>query len=218
MSPLTAAEAKTVGELKAREEMRLLPERERKRSEWSLPRLKALVANGVKEPEARIIVNRMIDDGELHGTFIQQFDDLGDAAVSEVFSDPDKYVGKGLSDPHEGPAYGRGKAILFRRKDGSLFVNSFAHGGRKYALLNVPVRPFSVNSVLGIVRAVTTAAPEKSVALTTWGARLMAESVRAGKISADLAHRVLFEAAMRTGLPALEAGSIIETAFRSNSK
>jgi hypothetical protein len=72
--------------------------------------------------------------------------------------------------------------------------------------------------VLGIAGAVATAAPEKRIALTTWGARCMAENVRAGKISRDLAHRVLLEAAMRTGLPAMEAGSIIENAFKEASR
>jgi hypothetical protein len=134
--PLSPAEAATVAKLKADEEARLLPERERKRSEWSLPRIKALVASGVKEPEARAIVNRMIDNGELHGTFVLQFDgELGDVKVSDVVADPARFVGKTLSDPHEGPAYGCGKAILYRKKNGSLFVNSFAHGGRKYDLL-----------------------------------------------------------------------------------
>ena len=84
----------------------------------------------------------MIDNGELHGTFVLQFDALGDVAVADVFADPEKYVGRTMADPHEGAAYGRGKALLYRRKNGSLLVNSFAHGGRQYALLpaRVPKR------------------------------------------------------------------------------
>jgi hypothetical protein len=39
-----------------------------------------------------------------------------------------------MSDPFERPAYGRGKAILYRRDDGSLFIDSFAHGGITYEL------------------------------------------------------------------------------------
>jgi hypothetical protein len=75
-------------------------------------------------------------------------------------------------------------------------------------------RPFTFNTVLGLARAVATAAPEKRVALTTWASRRMAGNVSAGNITRDLAHRVLFEAAMRNGLPAMEAGAIIETAFK----
>ena len=81
-----------------------------------------------------------------------------------------------------------------------------------------PTRPFTFNTILGIAGAVATAAPEKRIALTSWGARRLAENVRARKITADLAHRVLFDAALRNGLPATEAGEIIETAFRSNSR
>lgn len=77
-------------------------------------------------------------------------------------------------------------------------------------------RPFSFNTVLGLAKAVATAPPEKRVALTTWASRRMAGNIVAGNINRDLAHRVLFEAAMRNGLPALEAGSIIENALRSN--
>jgi Bifunctional DNA primase/polymerase, N-terminal len=78
--------------------------------------------------------------------------------------------------------------------------------------------PFTFNSVLGLAGAVAAAVPEKRVDLTKWGARRMAEFVRAGNINRDLAHRVLFDAAVRSGLPAMEAGSIIEDAFRSNSR
>lgn len=49
---LTAKEAAEVFRLKALEEARLLPERERTRSEWSLPRIKALVASGCASSSA----------------------------------------------------------------------------------------------------------------------------------------------------------------------
>jgi Bifunctional DNA primase/polymerase, N-terminal len=78
--------------------------------------------------------------------------------------------------------------------------------------------PLTFNGVMGLAQAVAKASPEKRRALTRWGARRLAENVRAGKISAQLAHLVLFEAATRNGLPATEAGSIIETVFRGNSR
>jgi hypothetical protein len=79
-------------------------------------------------------------------------------------------------------------------------------------------RPFTFNSVLGLVGAVAAAVPKKRDAIARWGARRMAEFVRAGNINRDLAHRVLFDAAVHSGLPAIEARSIIEDAFRSNSR
>jgi hypothetical protein len=72
--------------------------------------------------------------------------------------------------------------------------------------------------VLGLARAVARATPDKRVALTTWASRRMAGNVSAGNITRDLAHRVLFEAAMRNGLPAMEAGSIIEKALKDATR
>ena len=84
--------------------------------------------------------------------------------------------------------------------------------------VGVEDRPFTFDSVLGIAGAVANAVPEKRDDLTKWGARRMAENVRARKISAHLARQVVLDAAMRNGMPAIEAGSIIDTAFRSNSR
>jgi hypothetical protein len=61
-----------------------------------------------------------------------------------VFSNPEKYIGKTLSDPHEGPSYGTGKARLYRQEDGAFIINSFAHGGRKYLLLSAEGRARAV--------------------------------------------------------------------------
>jgi Family of unknown function (DUF5906) len=135
---LSKEEAATVAKLKKAEELRLLPERKRKRDEWSAPRIEALVKSGVDEKEARTRVARAIDDCRLYGEFVLQFDgELGDVSVSEVLSDPEKYVGKTLSDPHEGPSCGTGKARLYRHaSNGSFIINSFAHGKRKYELLS----------------------------------------------------------------------------------
>jgi AAA domain len=54
--------------------------------------------------------------------------------VAQVLAAPDAFVGRTLSDPFEGPDYGTGKAIVYRRADDSLFINSFAHGGMIYEL------------------------------------------------------------------------------------
>jgi hypothetical protein len=62
------------------------------------------------------------------------FDDCGPCTVRAVLADPDNYVLQTLADPLEGVAYGRGKAKVFRRPDGQLMINSFAHGGIRYRL------------------------------------------------------------------------------------
>ena len=54
--------------------------------------------------------------------------------MADVLADPDRYVGETLADPLEGIDYGRGKAMVLRRRDGTLMINSYAHGGIKYQL------------------------------------------------------------------------------------
>ena len=137
-APLTDAEKAGLQKLKTAEESRLLPEREARRAAWSVSHIKRLTDRGMSEAEARAQVDRWIDWRELGGDFPLLFDDpsIADATVADVLAAPDDYIGKTLSDPFEGPAYGRGKAKLFRRKNGSLFINSFAHGGIKYELVD----------------------------------------------------------------------------------
>jgi hypothetical protein len=134
--PLTDAEKAAVQKLKEAEERRLLPERREARAKWSADHIKRMTASGMPEAEARAQVDRWIDRKELTGLFPLEFDDpkRRGATVADVIAKPDKYVGQTLSDPYEGPGYGRGKAIVYRRDDGSLFINSFAHGGIRYEL------------------------------------------------------------------------------------
>ena len=63
-----------------------------------------------------------------------EFDDHGTVQVQSVLNDPAAYVGETLSDPIEGIAYGRCKALVMQAKDGSLFIHSFAHGRTFYRL------------------------------------------------------------------------------------
>ena len=82
---------------------------------------------------------RMLDrkcGGTLLPAIILPFDaaEFEGATVGDVLADPDKFVGATLSDPLEGPDYGRGKAKIMRRPDGSLWVKSYAHGHTRYDL------------------------------------------------------------------------------------
>jgi hypothetical protein len=133
---LTDAEALESGRLKAAEEVRLLPERTAARAKWIEARVEDLKKKGVPEPEARAQATHWADSRDLTGDFPLPFDDpaIAGTTVAQVLAAPGKYLGKHLSDPHEGPGYGRGKAILYQRRDGTLWINSFAHGGIKYEL------------------------------------------------------------------------------------
>jgi Domain of unknown function (DUF927) len=135
-APLTDAEKNKLKKLKAAERERLSPERDAKREAWSRKHVERLTARGMSEAEARAQVGRWIDWQELTGDFPLPFDDpsIDGTTVANVLAAPDKYINKPLSDPFEGPAYGCGKAKLFRRANGSLFIHSFAHGGINYEL------------------------------------------------------------------------------------
>jgi len=61
-------------------------------------------------------------------------DDLAGATVADVLADPDRFVGATLADPLEGIGYGRCKAKVLRRADGTVWINSFAHGRSAYEL------------------------------------------------------------------------------------
>jgi hypothetical protein len=134
--PLTDAERTEVERLKAAEKLRLKPQSEAQRAKWSEGHIKRIVAAGVPEAEARAQVDHWLDKQELSGDFPLPFDDskLAGKTVADVLAHPDKFVGKTLSDPFEGPAYGRGKARIYKRDNGSVVINSFAHGGATYEL------------------------------------------------------------------------------------
>jgi hypothetical protein len=76
--------------------------------------------------------------GELFGSDVLEFDgaEVGTAKVADVMADPAKFDDLTLADPLEGSSYGRGKAKVFVRADGSVVVHSFAHGGGLYRLLH----------------------------------------------------------------------------------
>ena len=61
-------------------------------------------------------------------------DDMAGATVGDVLADPGRFVDATLADPLEGVAYGRCKAKVMRRPDGTLWINSFAHGRTAYEL------------------------------------------------------------------------------------
>ncbi len=91
--------------------------------------------SGLTDEQARAQISRR-HQGELLPLHPLEFDDraLGKVTVGDVLMDPDRFIEQTLADPLEGVGYGRCKAKLFRRPDGSLWINSFAHGGAQYDL------------------------------------------------------------------------------------
>jgi hypothetical protein len=134
--PLSAEERSRVAAMKAAERQRLAGAIQKARDNFTEAHVRRVVASGKSEIEARVIISRWMDRKELTGEFPLPFDDpnLFGKTVAEVLIAPERYIRQTLADPFEGVAYGEGKAILYRREDGSLFINSFAHGGMTYEL------------------------------------------------------------------------------------
>jgi hypothetical protein len=130
---LSAGEKATIADLKAAARERLEPEATAARKLWAK---KFAARHGLSEEEAERIAMQAVNH-ILEPEFEIEFDDpeLGICTVGDVLDDPDTYVGETLADPLEGVAYGRDKAKVYRQKDGRLMINSFAHGGIKYQLV-----------------------------------------------------------------------------------
>jgi uncharacterized protein (DUF927 family) len=134
--PLNRTERTELNKLIASERQRLAPKMAEVREVYIAGHVKRLTDGGMPEGEARARVERMLDEKELTGAFVLEFADqaLGRVTVAEVLAHPDKYIDESLADPLEGPEYGRTTAIIRRRRDRSIWVSSFAHGGVKYDL------------------------------------------------------------------------------------
>ena len=129
---LSAAEEGQYRRLVAAERARLKPEAKAEQKRW-------IARKGAKlGPDGERIVKAALAKRTLSGAWSLQFDDddLGIVTVDTVMADPARYDGETLADPIDGIEYGPGKAKLFINDDGSIVINSFAHGGRQFRLLH----------------------------------------------------------------------------------
>jgi hypothetical protein len=134
--PLTVIELAKLRELRAKEEHRLASDAATAR-ELFIDRQSRQLAQrtGMDLHRARKTIERrcagvLLPDVEL------QFDDpeLAGKSVADVLVDPARFEGETLADPLEGLEYGVCKARIMRRADGSVWINSFAHGRTTYEL------------------------------------------------------------------------------------
>jgi hypothetical protein len=119
-------------ELRAAEERRLVPASAKARTRY----IEGLAERtGCSLEFARHTVERQCNGILLPGTVLA-FDaaDLEGVTVADVLADPARFVGATLADPVEGVEYGRCKARVMQRPDGSVWINSFAHGRCTYDL------------------------------------------------------------------------------------
>jgi hypothetical protein len=134
--PLRIVEKSRLAAIRAAEAHRLAPDRAKVRETFVTEQAARIVAkSGVSSDAARRAAERQCD-GVLTSGIILPFDsqEFDGCTVGDVLADPDRFVGATLADPLEGPDYGRCKAKVMRRADGTCWVNSFAHGRTVYEL------------------------------------------------------------------------------------
>ena len=136
---LTDDELEQVNRFKAAERRRLKPEATKVRNAYVKRKAKKIVA---RNPEitmraARRAIKLQAVDGILLPHIKLQFDDKNFAGctVADVLEDPQRFERATLADPVAGIGYGRCKAmVLLHWDDGTPWINSYAHHGRKYQL------------------------------------------------------------------------------------
>ena len=134
--PLTPTEETRLGTLRARARRNLADEAARAREKFIAEGAEEIVRRkGVSRNAAQATMRKWCE-GVLLPDVVLPFDDpeLEGKTVSDVLADPAAFEGEVLADPLEGIEYGRGKAIVMRRPDGTLWIHSFAHGLTVYEM------------------------------------------------------------------------------------
>jgi hypothetical protein len=136
MPPLTIAETARLRELISADRHRIAGDLKASRSEFIARHAKEIAARtGASLSAAQRIAERHAE-GVLLPDVALLFDDpaLAGVTVAQVLADPQRYAGETLADPLEGIVYGRGKAKVMVRDDGTPWIHSFAHGRTVYEL------------------------------------------------------------------------------------
>ena len=132
--PLRIVEAAELKTLRARSAYALAPARAAERNTFITTRAETLASRtGITGQAARRIIQRQCEGVLLPDVALPwDNEELAGRTVADVLADPARFVGETLSDPLEGPAYGRTKAKIMQRADGSPWIHSFAHGRTIY--------------------------------------------------------------------------------------
>jgi hypothetical protein len=134
--PLRTTETAQLRELKSRSAHALAPARAGERERFIAQRADRLAETaGITSQAARRVIERQCD-GILLPDLALPWDaeEFAGCTVADVMADPARFVGATMADPLEGVEYGRTKAMIMRRADGSPWINSFAHGRTVYEL------------------------------------------------------------------------------------
>lgn len=134
--PLTIVEQASLGSLKAADRHRLGASAAASRIAFVNEQATRIVTRtGTTRAAAERMAERQCG-GVLLPAVELPFDaeDMTGCTVGDVLANPGRFVGSTLADPLEGMSYGCCKAKIMQRADGSLWINSFAHGRIAYEL------------------------------------------------------------------------------------
>jgi putative DNA primase/helicase len=133
---LTLMERTKLGDLERAATYRLKPEAEKARAKFVQEQATVITARtGGTTEAAQYIVERQCR-GVLLPPVTLAFvaEELAGSTVADVLADPKRFEGATLADPVEGVEYGRGKAKVLLRDDGTPRISSFAHGRTFFSL------------------------------------------------------------------------------------
>ena len=135
-SPLTILEKARFAELRRKAAHQLTGECAKAREEFIDHQADHLAKrSGMSRHAAKEVIVKQCK-GVLLPAVVLPFDDpeLEGKTVADVLAHPAAFEGETLADPLEGVDYGRCKARIMRRADGTPWINSFAHGRATYEL------------------------------------------------------------------------------------
>jgi hypothetical protein len=133
--PLSALEKAKLEEMRAKVTHWLAGASVKARDEFIDRQASDMAKRGISRRAALEAVRKQCS-GVLLPTIALPFDDpeLAGATVADVLADPERFEGETLADPLEGVEYGRCKARIMRRANGTVWINSFAHGRTVYEI------------------------------------------------------------------------------------
>jgi hypothetical protein len=134
--PLTIVETAKLHTLRAKEAHRLAPQSAKARAASVAEQAKRLAKRtGMPEQAAAREIMRQCEGVLLPDVELPfDDDDFTGCTAGNVLADPERFEGATLADPLEGVGYGRCKARIMRRADGTPWIHSFAHGRAVYEL------------------------------------------------------------------------------------
>jgi len=133
---LSAAELATYKQMVEREKNRLVDDAALMRKKWVASKVDEAITMGFDPDEALCVYEGFVtgECSKLYGDFVLVFDVFGPVTVAQVIQNPERYDGKALADPIEGPDYGKTTAMFFWNDGKRPFINSHAHHGTQYQL------------------------------------------------------------------------------------